>query len=71
VPGTEGRNTFGKRGYGPACPPRGDAPHHYVFDVYALKQRTGLPPGAAPDRVRAAVVRLAITRGELVATYRR
>jgi Raf kinase inhibitor-like YbhB/YbcL family protein len=32
----EGRNDFGKTGYGGPCPPRGDGPHHYAFTVTAL-----------------------------------
>lgn len=27
---------FGSAGYGGACPPAGDAPHHYIFTLYAL-----------------------------------
>jgi Raf kinase inhibitor-like YbhB/YbcL family protein len=27
---------FGKAGYGGACPPKGDPPHHYIFTVSAL-----------------------------------
>jgi hypothetical protein len=33
----EGRTDFGKSGYGGACPPQGDKPHHYILTVYALK----------------------------------
>jgi len=33
----EGRTDFGKPGYGGACPPTSDKPHHYTFTVYALK----------------------------------
>lgn len=29
-------NGFGKPGYGPPCPPKGDAPHHYQFRLLAL-----------------------------------
>lgn len=36
VPGTEGRNSFGRTGYGGPCPPPGDAPHRYRFTLYAL-----------------------------------
>ncbi len=32
----EGRTDFGKPGYGGACPPKGDKPHHYILTVYAL-----------------------------------
>jgi phosphatidylethanolamine-binding protein (PEBP) family uncharacterized protein len=28
---------FSSKSYGGPCPPQGDAPHHYVFTVYALK----------------------------------
>jgi Raf kinase inhibitor-like YbhB/YbcL family protein len=30
-------NDFGVQSYGGPCPPQGDAAHHYVFMVYALK----------------------------------
>lgn len=33
----QGRTDFGQPGFGGACPPQGDAPHHYVFTLYALK----------------------------------
>ena len=34
--GTQGRNSFGRRGYGGPCPPPGDEPHRYRFTLYAL-----------------------------------
>lgn len=33
----QGRTDFGQPGFGGACPPPGDAPHHYIFTLYALK----------------------------------
>lgn len=41
----EGRNDFGKRGYGGPCPPPGK-PHRYVFEVFALGAPLQLAPGS-------------------------
>ena len=35
--GAQGRNSFGRRGYGGPCPPPGDQPHRYRFTLYALE----------------------------------
>ncbi|GIW05043.1 MAG: hypothetical protein KatS3mg059_1663 [Thermomicrobiales bacterium] len=42
--GRQGRNDFGRLGYGGPCPPSGS--HRYVFTVYALDAPLNLPPGA-------------------------
>lgn len=43
-----GRNDFGTRNYGGACPPPGDKPHRYVVTVYALKtDKLGVPDDAS------------------------
>jgi Raf kinase inhibitor-like YbhB/YbcL family protein len=34
--GVQGRNGFGRTGYGGPCPPSGDQPHRYRFTLYAL-----------------------------------
>jgi Raf kinase inhibitor-like YbhB/YbcL family protein len=50
--GIQGRNDFGKYGYGGPCPPRGDRPHRYVFLVMALDIGSlGLEPGAPCNAV--------------------
>lgn len=33
---------FGTPGYGGPCPPQGDKPHHYIFTVYAVKDKLPL-----------------------------
>jgi Raf kinase inhibitor-like YbhB/YbcL family protein len=63
-----GKNSAGKLGWAPACPPPGSGRHRYVFDVYALPRRSGLPAGASPEEVIAAV-RGALARGEIEALY--
>jgi Raf kinase inhibitor-like YbhB/YbcL family protein len=67
----EGRNGFGKRGYGPPCPPAGDEPHRYVFVLYALSAPARLPSGASADEVLAVATRTAIARGMLTGRYGR
>jgi hypothetical protein len=32
----QGQNDLGKKGYGGPCPPKGDPPHRYFFNLYAL-----------------------------------
>ncbi|MBU0622170.1 MAG: YbhB/YbcL family Raf kinase inhibitor-like protein [Gammaproteobacteria bacterium] len=45
----QGRNDFGLRNFGGACPPVGDKPHHYVFMIHALKvEKLNVPDDASP-----------------------
>lgn len=41
-----GQNSEGKTGYMGPCPPKGAAPHHYIFTVYALDKKLDLPSHA-------------------------
>ena len=41
----QGRNSFGKVGYGGPCPPEGQT-HRYIFHLYALDKVLALPVGA-------------------------
>jgi Raf kinase inhibitor-like YbhB/YbcL family protein len=65
----EGQNSFGHRGWGPPCPPKGDPAHRYRFDVYWLRRPSGLAAGAGPKAVYAALRGAAGGRGELVGRY--
>ncbi len=43
---THARIDFGVAGWGGTCPPQGDKPHRYIFTVYALKDKLGVPADA-------------------------
>lgn len=66
----EGRNDFGRSGYGGPCPPPG-SPHHYMLRVYALDQVLDLPPGATAKQLGAAMVRHIVGQGTIVGIYQR
>ena len=65
-----GRNSAGKDGWAPPCPPKGDDAHHYIFSMYALKEATGLADGASPDEVLAKL-KGAVAKGSFTGTYKR
>jgi Raf kinase inhibitor-like YbhB/YbcL family protein len=67
----EGQNSFGHRGWGPPCPPKGDPAHRYRFDVYWLRRPSGLAAGAEPKDLYRALRAAAGGRGELVGSYAR
>ncbi len=59
----EGKNDFGRTGYGGPCPPRGHGPHRYIFTLSALDiPGLGLANGASRQQVEAKM------RGHVVAT---
>jgi Raf kinase inhibitor-like YbhB/YbcL family protein len=67
----ETANSFGKRGWGAPCPPKGDKPHRYVFALYATDTSLGLDQGSSPDEVRRRLVEHAIASGSLTARFGR
>lgn len=66
----QGRNDFGRTGYGGPCPPPGK-PHQYVFTLYALDRMIDAPAGSPSDRVEAAIEGHVLARGELTAQFGR
>ena len=68
--GVQGRNGFGRVGYGGPCPPRG-GPHTYRFTVYALDSALDFGPGESADDLATAMFGHVLATGELVGTYRR
>lgn len=67
--GTEGRNDFGRTGYGGPCPPSGS--HRYIVTVHALSEPLGLGTGFSADELRAAMRDRVLASGRLGGTYRR
>ena len=67
----EGTNDFHQLTYGGPCPPDNDPAHRYVFTLYALRAPLGVPDGAPPTDLRAAIARAASAQGRLTVTYTR
>lgn len=67
----ESRTDFGTPGFGGACPPAGDAPHHYRLTVYALPAPLPLDAGASAAMVSFMARAQALDSATLTATYGR
>ena len=66
----QGRNDFGKIGYGGPCPPPGK-PHRYFFKLYALDAKLGLKAGATKADVEHAMKGHVLAQAELIGKYGR
>ena len=66
----EGKNDFGKQGYGGPCPPRGPA-HRYVVDLYALDQKLTLEAGATKAQLQQAMSGHMVAQAQLTGRYSR
>lgn len=66
----QGKNDFGKTGYGGPCPPPG-RPHRYQFTLYALDQLLDLKSGASKQQVLEAMQGHILDKGQLTGTYQR
>lgn len=67
----EGRNDFGRTGYGGPCPPRGDRAHHYVLTVYAADRRVSPGAGATSADLLRALSGHTLAVGVLMGRYGR
>lgn len=67
----QGRNSWGKIGYGGPAPPRGHGLHHYRFRLYAVDARLNLAPGLDKRALLAAMEGHIIGEGEVVGTFQR
>lgn len=67
----QGRNDFGRVGWGGPCPPPGSGDHHYVFTLYALSSPLGLGGSPSASQVRAAAQGRVLAAAVLEGTFRR
>jgi Raf kinase inhibitor-like YbhB/YbcL family protein len=66
----QGRNDFGKIGYGGPCPPPGK-PHRYFFKLYALQAKLNLKPGATKKDVERAMQGHILAQSEYIGRFSR
>ena len=66
----QGKNDFGKIGYGGPSPPKGK-PHRYYFKLYALDTKLDLPAGATRQQVLDAIKGHVLAEGQLMGQYGR
>ena len=66
----QGRNDFGRVGYGGPCPPPG-RPHRYQFTLYALDRLLDLKAGASKKQVLEAMQGHILAQGQLTGTFQR
>jgi Raf kinase inhibitor-like YbhB/YbcL family protein len=66
----QGRNDFGKVGYGGPCPPPGK-PHRYFFKLYALEAKLNLMPGATKKDVERAMQGNILAQSEYTGRFSR
>lgn len=65
----QGKNDFGKEGYGGPCPPFGT--HRYFFKVYALDKKLDLPRGSKLSEVKKAMENHILDQAQLIGLYQR
>ncbi|MFW6112342.1 MAG: YbhB/YbcL family Raf kinase inhibitor-like protein [Chloroflexota bacterium] len=66
----QGKNDFGRIGYGGPCPPPGPAPH-YRFTLYALDKALDLKAGARREDVVDMMQGHILAQAQLTGTYKR
>ncbi len=69
APGLSGKNSAGRTGYVPACPPNGK--HRYIFHLYALDKMLNLKAGASREEIEQAMSGHVLDQAEILTTYQR
>jgi len=66
---SQGRNDFGRVGYGGPCPPSGT--HHYRFTLYALSRPLRFPGHPSAELIKSGAEPILLGQTTLTGTYRR
>ncbi|MCX7926600.1 MAG: YbhB/YbcL family Raf kinase inhibitor-like protein [Candidatus Omnitrophica bacterium] len=69
IPGTQGKNDFGKLNWGGPCPPSGT--HRYFFKLYCLDTTLSLKEGATKNELERAMEGHILASAELIGLYKR
>ena len=67
----QGKNSGLKTGWTGMAPPKGDTPHHYHFQVFALNGRIDLKADAGRSALVSAIEGKVLAKGRLIGTYQR
>jgi Raf kinase inhibitor-like YbhB/YbcL family protein len=67
---SQGRNDFGRTGYGGPCPPPG-RPHRYFFRAYALDAALDVKPGAGRTDLESAIKSHIVAQAEWMGMFKR
>jgi Raf kinase inhibitor-like YbhB/YbcL family protein len=65
----QGKNDFGKIGYGGPCPPGGT--HRYYFKIYALDKELDSKPGITKKELLKAMEGRILAEGQIMGRYKR
>ena len=69
--GTQGRNSFGRSGYGGPCPPPGDQPHRYRFTLHGLDVPSLALANGTREELEAKIEGHIVATARLVGRYSR
>jgi len=68
----ESSTSYGSKGFGGACPPKGDKPHRYIFTVYALNtEKIEQDSAARPELIGFFLNSHVIAKASIMAYYSR
>ncbi len=66
----QGKNDFGKTGYGGPCPPKGEE-HRYFFRLYALKKKLAPESANTADDFHIAIKGLVLEEAEYMGKFKK